>query len=298
MAKPRSLFVLAVTFALSACAQAPASTPSPAATTQPSTAVASTAGTGVLDLVRQSGQLVTGTSDSPPISATDPVTGEGTWFTADVLRAFLTSQGLPSKVMSLAMPFSSLVPALQSSRIDMIGDSIFFTEERDKTLDFTRTVIYNPEVLDVPKGNPNNLHTLADLCGHDAGSYLGTTYLDMLKTASEACPSGTPINVHEYPTIDKVFADLSAGRLDGAVVDASLSTYALKQNPSLNFELVSDYVPQDIESTAGRFAVRQGDTAFTTAFDAAYTQMLNDGTVDKLLTDSGLMPISLFKPKP
>lgn len=288
MPKRRQFLVLSVAtaVALAACTAGPSGSPNP------------TGGTGLLDLIRSNGELVTGTSDSPPISATNPSTGEGTGFTADVLREFLTRQGLPPKVQALAMPFSSLIPSLTSNRIDMIGDSIFFREERAKIIDFTRTVIYNPEVLDVQKGNPKNLHKISDLCGKSAGSYLGTTYLDQLKEASAKCPSGSPIDVKEYPTIDKVFADLSAGRIDGAVVDASLSAYALLQNPALGFELVSDYVPADIESTAGRFAVRKGDTAFVKAFDDIYTKMLADGTVDNLLTKAGLTPVSLFKPKP
>ena len=86
---------------------------------------------------------------------------------------------------------------------------------------------------DVAEGNPLNLHSLADLCGHSGGSYEGTVYIDMLKKASAACPAGKQIDLKQYPTIQNVFADLAAGRLNAAVVDGSLSAYALKQNPSL-----------------------------------------------------------------
>jgi ABC-type amino acid transport substrate-binding protein len=52
-----------------------------------------------------------------------------------------------------------------------------------------------------------------------------------------------------------VFADLATGRLDAAVVDSTLSAYALKDNPALKFELVGDHVPESGADTLRAFAV-------------------------------------------
>jgi polar amino acid transport system substrate-binding protein len=249
---------------------------------------------GLLDLIASNKALVTGTSDSPPISASNAATGEGVGFTADVLREVLKRRGLPEKVEALAMPFSSLIPSLTGKRIDMIGDLIFYTEERAKVIDYTNVVMYNPEALVVGKGNPKNLHSISDLCGKTAGSYVGTAYLDLIANAK--CATGS-VGVTSYPTLDKVLADLAAGRIDGAVVDASLASYALKQNPSLSIELVADYEPVDIAATSGRFAVRKGDQKFIDAFNEEYAQMLADGTVATLLTKNGLTPVRLFQPR-
>jgi polar amino acid transport system substrate-binding protein len=249
---------------------------------------------GLLDLIATNKALVTGTSDSPPIPASDGVTGDGTGFTADVLREFLKRRGLPDKVEALAMPFSSLIPSLTGKRIDMIGDLIFYTAERAKVIDYTDVVMYNPEALVVGKGNPKNLHSLTDLCGNAAGSYVGTAYLDLI--ANTKCSSGK-VDVHSYPTLDKVLADLAVGRIDAAVVDASLASYALKQNPALSIELVADYEPVDIAATSGRFAVRKGDQKFIDAFNEEYAKMLADGTVAALLTKNGLTPVRLFQPR-
>jgi polar amino acid transport system substrate-binding protein len=249
---------------------------------------------GLLAKISQKGVLVIGTSNDAPISYIDSSSKQAAGVLPDILREFLKRENIKASIEVEAMPFASLIPAVQSNRIDLMGDAMYIRPARQKVMDFTDVVFYNPEALDVPKGNPLSLHSLADLCGHSAASYEGTVYIDMLKKASAACPTGKQIDVKQYPTIQNVFADLAAGRLDAAVVDGSLSAYALKQNPSLNFELVGDYKPEDKVSTGCAFAVIKGDTNFIEAFNKIYAAMKEDGTAAHLFEKWGLTPTGFF----
>ena len=248
----------------------------------------------LLSKIKQSGVLVIGTSNDAPLSYIDASTKQAAGVLPDILREFLKRENIKASIEVQAMPFASLIPAVQSNRIDLMGDAMYIRPARQQVMDFTDVVFYNPESLDVPKGNPLKLHSLADLCGHAAGSYEGTVYIDMLKKQSAACPAGKSIDVKQYPTIQNVFADLAAGRLDAAVVDGSLSAYAIKQNPGLNFELVGDYKPEDKVSTGCAFAVSKGDTAFVDAFNKTYAAMKQDGTAAQLFEKWGLTPTSFF----
>jgi polar amino acid transport system substrate-binding protein len=248
----------------------------------------------LLSTVSSTHVLTIGTSNDAPLSYVDSQTKEAAGALPDVLRAALTRMGVKADIHIVAMPFSSLIPALTAGRIDMIGDAMYATAARAKIISFTNATFYNPEALDVAKGNPDNLHQLSDLCGHSAGTYEGTTYVDQLRKASSACPAGKPIDIHLYPTIQNVFADLSAGRLNAAVVDSSLSAYALKQNPALSFELVGDYKPADKAGSACAFGVTQGNAPFVDGFNKAYAAMLADGTAAQIFTKWGLTPTSFF----
>jgi polar amino acid transport system substrate-binding protein len=238
--------------------------------------------------------LTIGTSNDAPLAYVSPSSHQALGALPDILREFLHRQGIDVRLEVTAMPFSSLLPALQSGRIELMGDAMYIRPARAKIVDFTDVVFYNPESLDVPKGNPKNLHSLADLCGHAAGSYEGTTYIDLLKSASAACPAGKRIDIKQYPTIQNVFADLNAGRLDAAVVDASLSAYALKQNPALGFELVADYKPESKTTSDCAFAIAKGNPAFLAAFNTTYAAMLKDGTAAKIFAKWGLTPTDFF----
>lgn len=248
----------------------------------------------LLATARSTHVLTIGTSNDAPLSYVDNQTKDPAGVLPDVLRAALARMDVKADIRVIAMPFSSLIPALTAGRIDMIGDAMYATAARKKVIDFSIITFYNPEALDVAKGNPANLHQLADLCGHSAGTYEGTTYVDQLRKASSACPDGKTIDIHLYPTIQNVFADLSAGRLNAAVVDSSLSAYALKQNPELKFELVGDYTPADKASSGCAFGITKDNAQFLHAFNKAYAAMMADGTAAQIFTKWGLTPTSFF----
>jgi polar amino acid transport system substrate-binding protein len=248
----------------------------------------------LLSTARSKHEITIGTSNDAPLSFIDSKDKSPAGVLPDVLRAALAKMGVKTEVRVVAMPFSSLIPALTSGRIDMIGDAMYATAPRKKIIDFTEITFYNPESLDVSKGNPDKLHSLADLCGKSAGSYEGTTYIDLLRKASAACPAGKTIDVRQYPTIQNVFADLSAGRLDAAVVDSTLSAYALQQNPSLSFELVADYKPEEKQGSGCAFGVAKGSEDFLKSFNETYSAMLADGSAAELFTKWGLTPTAFF----
>lgn len=249
--------------------------------------------TGLLAKVQSDGKLIVGTSNDAPLSYVDSTKGPSGALT-DILAEFLKRQGISATIEMVTMPFGSLIPAIKSGQIELIGDAMYYRAARAEVVDFTMSTFYNPESLDVVKGNPKALHQLADLCGQSAGTYLGTTYVDTLKTASAKCTGGKTIDIKQYPKIENVFADLSAGRIDAGVVDASLSAYALVQNPSLNFEIVGDYIPENKATSRCSFAIAKGDQAFLDAFNSTYPKMLSDGTAAAIFTKWGLTPTDFF----
>ena len=249
----------------------------------------------LLDTLQAKKVLTIGTSNDAPLSYIDSKTKEAAGVLPDVLREFMLREKIDGKLEIVAMPFASLIPAVQSGRIELMGDAMYVRPARAQIMDFTDGIFFNPESMDVAAGNPKNLHKVSDLCGHSAGTYEGTVYVDMLKKQAAACPAGSKLDLHLYPTIQNAFADLATGRLDAAIVDSTLSAYAIKQNPALKFELVADYVPEDKADTLCAFGVNKGESPkFVAAFNKAYADMKADGTAAKLFAKWGLEPTDFF----
>lgn len=249
----------------------------------------------LLDTVRSSHVLSIGTSNDAPLSYIDSKTNEAAGVLPDILREVFKRENIDAKLDVVAMPFASLIPAVQSGRIELMGDAMYVRPARAKIMDFSDGIFFNPESFDVAQGNPKKLHRIADLCGNAAGTYEGTVYVDMLKKAAAACPADKKLDVHLYPTIQNAFADLSTGRIDAAVVDSTLSAYALQQNKALNFELVGDYVPEDKADTICAFGVlKDSSPKFIAAFNKDYAAMKADGTATKLFEKWGLTPTDFF----
>lgn len=248
----------------------------------------------LLSIIKNGGTITVGTSSDAPLSYVNPATGQLTGMLPDLFRAFLQREGASGKVkiVAAAMPFASLIPSLQSDRINLIGDAMYPTPLRKQVIDFTNVTFYNPEGLVVPKGNPQNLDKLSNLCGRTAGTYEGTTYVNLIQETSAKCAK--PIQLKTYQTIQDVMADIAAGRLNAGVIDASLTAYALKQNPSLNMELVSNYQPPSKASDGCAFGVTKSNAGFVKEWNTVYAEMEADGTVAKILEKWGLTPTSYF----
>ena len=245
--------------------------------------------------IKDSHVLKIGTSNDAPWSAVD-ASGEAVGIVPDILREYFKRADLGDvDIKSTPMPFDSLIPSVTSGRIEMIGDAIFNTEERQAQVQFTGTVFYNAETLVVAQGNPKGITSLADLCGNVGATYKGTSWVQDLADASAACPSGS-ISVKTYDTVDQVMQDIANGRVDGGLIDASIASYALEKNPDLNFELAADYQALDRESSDNSLAIPLADTTFVKSFDQVYADMLADGTVATIFEDNGLKPASIWLP--
>ena len=250
------------------------------------------------DLVAQmksSKVIEIGTSNDVPWSSVSS-SGAAVGIVPDILREYLKRAGLSDvKVKSTPMPFDSLIPSLTSGRIQLIGDAIFDTKVRDKQVQFTQTTFYNTEALVVAKGNPKHISSLADLCGKSAATYKGTSWVQDLQTASSKCASGSS-KLTTYDTIDQVIQDIANGRIDGGLIDSSISAYAISMNPSLKIELAPGYVPLSRKDSNNALAVPLADKSFVKSFNRYYTEMLADDTVAKIFEKDGLTPAKVFLP--
>src|SRR5712671_4462666 len=78
------------------------------------------------------------------------------------------------------------IHAAMAGQIDVMWDTLLYTPERAKKLDFVNYMNAATGML-VAKGNPKNIHGLGDLCGLTGTTTLGTTQEAMLRDASGKC---------------------------------------------------------------------------------------------------------------
>jgi polar amino acid transport system substrate-binding protein len=103
---------------------------------------------------------------------------------ADLARATFACIGVP--VDFTVGVWSGLIPAAMAGQIDIMWDTLLYTPERAKKLDFVVYMNAATGML-VAKGNPKNVHSLDDLCGLSTTTQLGTTQEAMLRAADAKC---------------------------------------------------------------------------------------------------------------
>jgi polar amino acid transport system substrate-binding protein len=161
-----------------------------------------------LSRIQQKG-LVVSTSNDWPYSFLDPKSGEWTGLDGDIIKYVVKMLKIP-KVDVQTVTFDGLIPGLLDGRFDIVGDSIHYTKNRSKVVNFCFPTYYYAEALVVPKGNPNNLHSLADLKGHTVGSLLGTNYAEWI----QAVPG---VTFQGYKDWAQIIPELAISRTDAAL---------------------------------------------------------------------------------
>ena len=135
----------------------------------------------------------------------------------------------------------------------------------------------------VPKGNPKNLHALADLKGHTISLMTGTNYAEWI----QAIPG---VNFQGYKDWAQIVPEPAIGRTDAALFDQPVVAAQMKEHPEWKIEIVEDYEPRTLKNPAGysTYAFRQADIQWVTAFSSAVQRMQYNGEMKKILTKWGL----------
>lgn len=113
--------------------------------------------------------------------------------------------------------FDGLIPALKVRKIDAILSSMSITEDRKKSVDFTKRYYLTPARL-VMKDGATVSDSLAELQGKKIGVQRGSIHDRFAKEV--LAPKGA--TVVPYGTQNEIYLDITAGRLDGTVADATL----------------------------------------------------------------------------
>ena len=200
--------------------------------------------------IQQKG-LVVGTSNDWPYSFLDPKTNEWTGLDGDVLH-YVAKMLKIDKITVQTVTFDGLIPGLLDGRFDIVGDSIHYTKNRSKVVNFCWGTYYYAEALVVPKGNPHKLHQLADLKGYTVGTLLGTNYAEWV----QAIPG---VKFQGYKDWAQIIPELAIGRTDAALFDQPVVAAQMKDHPEWKIEMVEDYDPHTFKNPVGysSYAFRQ-----------------------------------------
>jgi polar amino acid transport system substrate-binding protein len=170
--------------------------------------------------------------ESVPFSMRDPKDfSKLVGLDADLAQATFACIGVPMQFV--VGTWSGLIPAAMSGQIDIMWDTLLYTPERAKKLDFVVYMNAATGML-VAKGNPKNIHAVGDLCGMTATTTLGTTQEAMLRDASSKCvAAGKPaVNIITSTDMPSGLRLVQNARADLASVNKFVGDSMVAANPT------------------------------------------------------------------
>ncbi|KVA10692.1 ABC transporter substrate-binding protein [Burkholderia latens] len=203
--------------------------------------------------------------------------GELQGFDIDVGNAICKK--LNVKCIWIENDFDGLIPALQARKFDVINSAMNITEKRKQIIDFTSPIYVVPIQL-VARKSANLQATSASMNGKTVGVMRGTTQEAYLQ--KHWANTGTQVVTYEDQA--QVFADLVAGRIDGAVQESQTALDGLLNKPEgRDFAFVGAPLVDPATLGVGTgLGMRKGGDALRGKVQSAIAALKQDGTLSAL----------------
>ena len=292
--------VVAVT--LAACGSASSATSSPAATSASlaavgasSAALSAPSGTGPQSAVssgttslnsmlpakiRDAGKITIGSElDFPPFEYMKTGTNTLVGFDVDVANAIGEKLGV--KMDFVNANFSGLVAGVQAGRYDAAMSALADTADREKIVNFVNYGIASAGLL-VQPGNPLNIKSLADMCGHSVAVQAGSVpAVPTTQAQSAACvKAGKPaIDMQTLQSGSDIYLALASKRVDIGFAGGPDAQYFLAQKPGA-FDIVTS---SKIVTGAFGIAVAKDNMELANALKAGMQAIIDDGSYAKII---------------
>jgi len=172
-------------------------------------------------------KLIVGTSaDWPPFEWVD-ANNNFVGFDMDLMKVIAKIQGYELEILDIG--FDSLIPALQSGKVNLLAAGMSLTEERLQVADASNTYWTGNQGVMVRADSELNIAT-ALTGGYIIGAQRGTTQADWLE--ENLVQKGLNIKSLElYETNDLGIMDLVNKRIDVFVADTPAAEAFVKSNP-------------------------------------------------------------------
>jgi polar amino acid transport system substrate-binding protein len=194
---------------------------------------------------------------------------------ADLARATFACVGVPIEFKTGA--WSGLIPATMSGQVDLMWDTLLYTPERAKKMDFV-AYMNSATAIIVPKGNPKKVKAVSDLCGLTATTNLGTTQEAMLREGSAKCTADgkKPIDIITSTDMPASLRLVQSARADAALTNKFVGDIMAASSPAV--EVAAGIV------TGAKIAVgtaKGNDDLINAIFDAL-TVLKENGEMKKI----------------
>jgi len=206
----------------------------------------------------------------PPMEYKDDA-GENVGFDIEVAKALGEKLGM--KVEFVPTAWTAIFSALKAQKYDAIISSLSITEDRKKTLAYTRPYIANSQAIIVKKDS-TDIKSEKDLKDKRVCVQMGTTSDEACKKFTKATPYKS---YKQYEKMTEALNELKIGRVDALVADIVVAKFFVAKDPN-SFMVVNTTLPNEPIAAA----VRKENTELVQKLDKAMEEIMNDGTLKKI----------------
>jgi polar amino acid transport system substrate-binding protein len=185
--------------------------------------------------IRSSGTLTIATDpEAPPYesyNANNTVLVGG-----DIDLATAIAEVLGLKPKFTAISFAGIIPAIESGRFNLGISAMGDTPAREAEVTF---VDYSTDgnALIVKAGNPENIKSMADLCGKTVAVLQGSVMLGLVQAQNNSCTKKITASV--FASQSSAYLAVAAGRADATITDAAVASNFIATQKNLKLQVLT-----------------------------------------------------------
>ena len=231
---------------------------------------------GEFETVEEGKLIMSTNAQFPPYELVSDGEGfNGTGFEGiDVEIASAIADKLGLELQIDDMDFDSALVAVQNGASDVVLAGLSYSEERDEILDFTDSYATGVQVVIVKEGSDVTLDNLGEKM---IGTQRGTTGYIYASDTPENGGYGED-HVSGYDNGATAVQALVNGQVDAVIIDEAPAKEYVAANEGLTI-LPGNWVEEQYCA-----AVNQGNEALLNAINTALNELMEDGTVDEIIS--------------
>ncbi|GAB4392938.1 MAG: ABC transporter substrate-binding protein [Kiloniellaceae bacterium] len=207
----------------------------------------------------------------PPFSEVTP-DGKLIGFDIDIANALCEEMKVECELVT--QDWDGIIPALKARKYDAIIASMSITEERKKSVDFTKKYYNTPAKFVRKKGSGIEI-TEEGLKGKSVGVQRATIHDNFVSEVY-----GDEVEIKRYGTQDEAYLDMAAGRVDLLLADSvALQGGFLDTDEGKDYEFVGpDFSDPKYFGEGAGIALRQGEDDLREMLNQAIDAIRANGT--------------------
>ena len=226
---------------------------------------------GLLGEIKESGEITVATSGTLIAASYYDENDELTGYDVEVAKEI--ANRLDLEINFEIMGIDSMLPAIDSGRVDLAMNDIEATEARKEQFNFSDPYKYSHAVMAVRESDHSGIESLEDLDGKKAGGGATTIYSQIAEHYGAVVVTYGNANDEAY------LRDVSNGRTDVVVNDYYLTTFGVAAFPDFDLTVHPNIAFHPSEQAV---VIKKGEDQLTEAINGALAEMREDGTLTEI----------------
>ncbi|WP_156291714.1 transporter substrate-binding domain-containing protein [Oceanobacillus salinisoli] len=231
----------------------------------------SSASDEVWEEIKEAGEIVVGTSGTLIAASYYDDDDNLTGYDVEIMREVANRLGLD--ISFEIMGIDSMLPAINSGRIDVAANDIEITDKRKEEFNFSEPYKYSYTTMAVRKEDNSGIESLEDLEGKKAGGGATTIYSQIAEHY------GAEIVTYGNAANEAYLRDVDNGRTDVVVNDYFLTKFGVGAFPDFDIHL---HPTLKFHPTEQGVIMPKGADQLTEEINKALNEMREDGTLTDL----------------